>query len=198
VSQKAKGAAAAIALALGITLTTDTGHDPVEAWREGTHRVNGGPLCYAIRDGKVSSFGGAGDGREAGNPWSNLRTEGLAVWGPEHLGTLRARGLIHQDYPGPPHGLARALDPSSMYVASRWTGWGGKHHGRARAMLRAHPSILQAKGKGEVFVWPVDYGPAEWTGRAVDASPGALKRLGLKTDDQVRLITRIPCECLER
>jgi hypothetical protein len=50
---------------------------------------------------------------------------------------------------------------------------------------------------GEIHVWvqPVDYGPGdgsivdgektEDTGRLIDLSPGALKRLGAQTDDEV-------------
>lgn len=141
--------------------------------------------------GLWSTFGGPWDTREAGNPWSDTSTEGLALWSSAERQDLISAGLLISDAPTTV-GLARQLDPSAPYVAARWPGWDTDQRPRLRRWYRARGGVLYAPdGTGEA-VWAVDYGPAAWTGRAVDMSPGLARRLRLRSSDLVRLVIPAP------
>lgn len=68
----------------------------------------------------------------------------------------------------------RHLSAPKLYQEKEW--WHNKK------ILVTNP----ANGK-QVVVAAKDWGPAEWTGRAIDVSETALKALGAKTDDIVRI-----------
>lgn len=79
-------------------------------------------------------------------------------------------------------GRGRGLNPAKCYCAMRWHDYGL----RDNAALRRALVRVEAHKNGEVcWVRPVDAGPAVWTGRIIDLSPGAIAHLGLKTDDVV-------------
>ncbi len=46
-----------------------------------------------------------------------------------------------------------------------------------------------ANGK-QAQLWPVDWGPARWTGRLIDIDSVSMRELGLKTDDEVEIVLR--------
>ena len=51
-------------------------------------------------------------------------------------------------------------------------------------MLRK-AKIIVRYGDVEIAVDPVDWGPARWTNRIIDLSPGAMEALGVKTDQHI-------------
>lgn len=161
--------------------------DPIGAW---ALRARGYHVLDWSVDGRVSTFGGPGDGREAGNPYSRLSQEGLALWPRASRDWLYRRGLI-LDGADERLGLARQLDPRAHYVAARWPGWGTRKTQQVRASLQASQATVTTRDGVSLKVWPVDYGPAEWTGKVIDLSPGAASALGLHTGDWARLTVRI-------
>jgi hypothetical protein len=54
----------------------------------------------------------------------------------------------------------------------------------SRSWLQAHKVTVTANGK-TLDAQPIDWGPAESTGRIADLSKGLMDALGLKTDDTV-------------
>lgn len=139
-------------------------------------------------EGKCSTFGGLSDGRQAGNNWSHVPSEGLALWSKHEVGILLARGLVLAKQPAKTTGLARRLNQEAFYVAARWPGWDGSDRGRVRRWIRDETVRVESVETGwSAQAWPVDYGPHESTGRDIDISPGLALALGVGTDDTLRL-----------
>ena len=124
-------------------------------------------------EGTMSTFGGPRD-RGVGSK------DGLALVDSSNFDKFK--DLFLADQPKGTSGLARRLDPSTMYIACRWD--------------YIHP--LQADLRKGIFVkvtnpatgvWknarPVDWGPNEKTGRIADLSPGLAQALGLESDGKV-------------
>ena len=133
-------------------------------------------LFYAR--GSCSWFGGPDDDGVSAS-------EGLAFL--DHLDD--ARHLFLETQPAGTTGLARRLDPRTLYGACRWS-----YESTPKSMLANH--LLRAKVKNpsngnELFVYPADWGPHEDTGRVADLSPMCMELLDLDTDDEVEIT--YPC-----
>lgn len=142
--------------------------------------------------GKCSTFGGPDD-------TGVTPTEGLGL-----ISTVQERNK-HLFVAGCEIGeraLARALSPEAYYIAMRWPFGRLKIAGKYQLWPMATCSIdeevaywSQFRGlirnptNGKVCMWEaVDSGPARWTKRIVDCSPGINKYLGVKTDDTVEVM----------
>lgn len=123
-----------------------------------------------IITGKVSTFGGPHD--EGVSPG-----EGLALIGPNDLAERWFAMLFLREQPPGTTGLARRLDPSKYYIACRWD-----YRKTPKAWLRERLVSVEANGK-TIWARPVDWGPHEKTGRAIDLSPAAARALRLSTND---------------
>ena len=126
--------------------------------------------------GKCSTFGGPDD--EGVDP-----DEGLAfIYAYDD-----APYLFLPEQPEGTTGLARRLDPQAPYIACRWD---YAVHPKSMLVNHAmHQAMVRAKGKGGwFFALPVDWGPHEDTGRVADISPGLMRSLGIKTDDEIEVM----------
>ncbi len=84
-------------------------------------------------------------------------------------------------------GAARRLDPDTYYCAMRWN-----YHVTPREWLRSI-KVKVTNHKGEsIECDPTDWGPNINTGRIIDLSPGAIKTLGLTTDEIVTVEVPLP------
>lgn len=136
--------------------------------------------------GRVSFFGGPSD--ELVTP-----SEGLALY--ERVEQMPQIFLSEQPdllktdpgYPGKTTGLARRLDPDKMYIAMRWQYATTPKEVLRRSIVR----VYNPKNDKHCYAIPSDFGPAEWTNRVADVSPGVMKMLELVTDDIVEC-TLIP------
>ena len=117
--------------------------------------------------GKMSTFGGLND-------TGMRRTEGLAL-------VNRYEEL--PDYflrpPNGEEGLGRLLNPNKYYIACRWN----YSVTPRRYLISTVVKVTNPKNGQSAEAKPVDWGPAEWTGRVADISPGLALKLGLETDD---------------
>lgn len=146
---------------------------------------------------KLSTFGGPEDKGD--------RTNGLAFIDTFQAKTPRAiaEAWIARDYPlsnlfrighmmqayvwpvvdGEIMGLSYYLDVNGFYAAMRVPSGLVK-----QAFRRNHMRVNIYAIKTNTYVSSVpivDYGPAEWTGRVIDVSPGILNALKIQTDDLV-------------
>lgn len=120
--------------------------------------------------GKCSEFGGPLDSGVAPD-------ENLAII--TSVDQLPQVFLDHQ--PEGTTGLARRLDPESFYCACRWD-----YSVTPKSELRKSVVRIQSlKNNRHVYAFVVDFGPHERTGRTIDFSPGVMKYLEAKTDDEV-------------
>lgn len=117
--------------------------------------------------GKCSWFGGPHDTGIGSH-------EGLAL-------VQSARQLPEYFLPDNGLGLARRLNPDKFFIACRWN-----YHITPVSWLLQHTVTVSANGKS-LEAQPVDWGPNSRTGRIADLSLGALKYLGLNTDDHVTI-----------
>lgn len=126
-----------------------------------------------VETGRVSWFGGPKD--KGVKP-----AEGLALFERHdmHLPTLRELLLPFQ--PKGTSGLARRLNPEKFYISMRWD-----YRKISREKLREMEVEITANGK-TVRATPVDWGPARWTRKKADLSPGLMKALSLETGDTAR------------
>ncbi len=129
--------------------------------------------------GKCSTFGGPKD--TGVSP-----SEGLALIAPRHLADPSMWKLFLPEAPPGTTGLARRLDPDALYLACRWPYRAlAPSTGAAKALLRRSLCRVSRPHVAPVLCRPVDWGPAAWTGRVADLSPGAAARLKVGTDDEV-------------
>jgi len=128
-------------------------------------------------EGKVSYFGGPDD--EGVSP-----DEGLAfIYEVEDQPQL----FLDEQPPGTT-GLARRLDPDEDYIALRFN-----YDETPREELLSNKCLVRAPKTGKEFLaFPGDWGPADWTGRVADISPGLMERLGITTDDIVQVTFPAP------
>jgi murein DD-endopeptidase MepM/ murein hydrolase activator NlpD len=121
--------------------------------------------------GTISHFGGASDTGVSSTETGSVSGE-------------RLRSL--NDPPNPTPAQAAANPDEYYFVAMRWaypndaSGSPDPRPWRSRRIVLVNPTT-----GARVVVRPVDWGPGPRTGRAVDASPQALRDLGLETDDNV-------------
>jgi N-acetylmuramoyl-L-alanine amidase len=112
--------------------------------------------------------------------------------GPDDTGMSETEGLAFiyeiSDQPdlfleGMTEALGRNLDPDTDYIAMRWD-----YNQTPREMLLDKWALVHAPKTGKKFyARPGDWGPADWTGRIADISPGLMEKLGITTDDAVHV-----------
>ena len=122
--------------------------------------------------GKVSHFGGPND-------MGVSPEEGLAF-------IYQLEEAPHLFLPFQPEGttgLARRLNPFVHYVACRWD-----YIITPPEVLLSKQALVRTEDGKELTAFPSDWGPHTDTGRIADISPGLMKDLGLKTDDEVEII----------
>jgi hypothetical protein len=129
-----------------------------------------------------------------------LNLFGRVSWfgGPDDLGVSESEGLAFiYDIETAPHlflavqpegtsGLARRLNPSVPFIATRWD-----YDEFPKEMLASmdYVALVRAPLTGRQFrAWPADWGPHEDTGRIADISSGLMEYLGIMTDDDVEVI----------
>ena len=121
-------------------------------------------------EGKMSTFGGPDDMGVGPH-------EGLALVDHSNFHLVEEYFLPSQ--PSGTSGLARRLDPDKYYIACRWDYKSTPKNYLIKTLVEVgnpdNGRYAQAK--------PVDWGPAAWTGRVADLSPGLAEFLGLETDD---------------
>lgn len=123
-------------------------------------------------EGRCSTFGGPQD---LGVSFS----EGLALVPDIERDLSRWAGLFLPRSMTGTAGLARSLNPAAFYCAMRWD-----YAATSKVTLRR--CIVLVRGPfGAVWCRPVDYGPARWTKRVIDLSPGAAAVIGVRTDETV-------------
>ena len=121
--------------------------------------------------GKCSTFGPALDGK----PDSGMTPkEGLGLY--EDAEADHRPDLFLPAIPG--KGTSQRLRPTANFIAMRYP------KGVNRRELQCAVWRVEANGKS-VLASLVDWGPAEWTGRALDLSSAIMSELGIKTDDVV-------------
>lgn len=127
-------------------------------------------------EGKISTFGGPEDMGVAPE-------EGLALINEGDLREWWFRRLFLDHYPIGTTGLARRLNPLAFYIAMRW-----EDHGVGREIARrAIFKLTNPVNDKHVFAQGADFGPALWTRRLVDMSPGCAQRLNLVTNEVVKV-----------
>jgi len=126
--------------------------------------------------GKMSTFGGSAD-------TGMTDTEGLALIQPAHFDAFREYFI-----PGTASPLGKRLNPDKFYIACRWD-----RNVTPYSWLRQIKVTVRnpLTGKSE-FAQPMDWGPAAWTGRVADLSPGLAKALGLTTDQVCEVTIPLP------
>ena len=129
-----------------------------------------------------------------------LNLRGRVSWfgGPADLGVSPSEGLAFlYDVYTAPHlflavqpegttGLARRLNPSVPFIATRWD-----YDVFPKNMLASmdYVALVRAPSTGRQFrAWPADWGPGEQTGRVADISAGLMEYLGILTDDDVEVV----------
>jgi N-acetylmuramoyl-L-alanine amidase len=123
--------------------------------------------------GKVSHFGGPAD--QGVGPDEPLAWITAVEQKPEIFLSYQPEGTT---------GLARRLNPASLYLATRWD-----YSETPPPVLLEEMALVTAPKTGRsVKCYPADWGPHEDTGRVADISPGAMELLGITTDDIVEVV----------
>jgi len=125
--------------------------------------------------GRVGTWGGPLDTGSA-------PAEDLAIIRPTDLPQF-AEYFLPEQPPGTT-GLIRRLNPESFYMSARWnyTDTSGEY-------LRTHKvKVTNLRNGKSAEAQPVDWGPAEWTGRVAEISPGLANHLGVHIDDEVEIL----------
>lgn len=137
-----------------------------------------------LGSGKCSNFGGPLD-------TGVLPQEGLSCISQNDLNEWWFRRIFQSNSSwDSSKGLARNLNPFSLYCAMRWAygSFGGARGeiltGYAMEQVRRGLIVVSFNGKS-LFAQPADWGPNTDTGRLIDLSPGACLALETKTDDIV-------------
>jgi hypothetical protein len=139
--------------------------------------------------GKVSHFGGPNDSGVSSS-------EGLAFLYPDDLEEYANLFLPFQ--PEGTTGLARRLNPGTMYCAARWPYDQGGRPDKNDLRRRDQYALVRAHKNGRAcLVAPTDWGPhATETDKAIDLSPGAMLALDLESGDEATLIYPAPLEMI--
>lgn len=120
--------------------------------------------------GRISFFGGKDSGM--------THEENLSLYW-EHSQCDKRPSLFHPRSSDLTEGTSHRLREDAFYIAVRFD-VKQKEWLRDRQWMLTNP----VNGK-ECICHLVDWGPAEWTGRVVDASPKVKDWLELETDDEV-------------
>lgn len=146
---------------------------------------------------KISTFGGPYDKGDRTNGLAFVSTyqaetpraiaEAWIARDYQHRNLFRLRDMMQDErWPrieGDAMGLSYYLDVETNYAAMRIPS--GTVTAAQRDIVGILVNIYSVKTDTWVYSPVIDYGPAQWTGRAIDVSPGLLLKLGLKTDDVV-------------
>ncbi len=162
----------------------------VEVWG-GLH-----PTLGAIPDGegKMSTFGGPDDVGDRGYgqalvPVLPATVARLYEQHPDLVALGVFRGGLSDPLPMVTccgkvmrAGISWCLDPASYYIAMRW---GTGRHRPNPSSLRGGPAhrVLVVHGDRACVCAPTDWGPAQWTGRDSDLSPGCADAIHLEPLD---------------
>ena|SRR5215469_6688771 len=122
--------------------------------------------------GRISVFGGPND-------FGVGPDEGLALVDAWNFESLKDYFLPNQ--PPGTTGLARRLNPETLYIACRWDyGVLSKEF-----LVSSMASVMNPENGLKKRAKPIDWGPALSTGRIADLSPELARLLDLQTDDIV-------------
>ena len=125
-------------------------------------------------EGKISTFGGPED--KGVTPKEDLA---LVYQENFHAVFEKVGKYFLTEQPVGTTGTARRLNPKTHYIACRWDyATTPKSY-----LLNTLVTVTNPKNGKTAQAKPVDWGPAAWTGRIADLSPGLAKFLELKTDD---------------
>lgn len=127
----------------------------------------------------MSTFGGPDDTGVAPD-------EGLALVTPAIQD--RFSDVLLPEQPPGTTGLARRLDPATYYIACRWN----YTQTPASHLRSVRVKVTNPKNGKTLEARPVDWGPALWTGRVTDLSPGLAEDLNLVTDQECRVEIPLP------
>ena len=130
-------------------------------------------------EGLVSHFGGPEDTGVDDD-------EQLAWWSSTEAGRAAAPELFLPYQPAGTTGAARALDPSTSYIAMRFdyqNQWTKQELASGKIMFW----VRNPKNGKRYKARPADWGPHIDTDRVADLSPGLLDALELDTDDTVEI-----------
>lgn len=137
-------------------------------------------------DGRMSHFGGPGDINQTARSTAGNLHEGLAYYNFKNMSSAPQGLFLSKNDPrivsleksatdaGTTLGAARYLNPDSYYVAMRFP-----------RGVKVPEKVVITSGDKSVVCQVVDWGPADYTKRDVDLSPGAEKALGLQTNQKV-------------
>ena len=129
--------------------------------------------------GKCSFFGGPDD-------MGVTMSEGLAMEAEGGNPENRPELFLSQKPPGVT-GIARQLDPDTLYLACRWD---YEQFSKEHLVNSGDVALVSSLKTGKkTIAHPIDWGPAAETGRVVDVSPGVFQALGdIETDDEVDIV----------
>jgi hypothetical protein len=131
------------------------------------------------KTGRISVFGGANDVGVAAD-------EGLALYDPTDVASNQDLFLPQQ--PPGTTGTARRLNPDASYLSCRWD-----YSVTPKDYLRSiRVKVLNPANSKSAHARPMDWGPAESTGRVADLSPALARALGLGTDDTCTIEIPLP------
>lgn len=132
-----------------------------------------------VTRGRMSTFGGPND--PGVSP-----SEGLALV--SHSNFHKFEDYFLERQPTGTTGLARRLNPDTFYLAARWSYSVTPKSWLAGVMVK----VTNPETGATALAKPVDWGPAVWTNRVVDLSPGLAEHLGLVTDDECEISYPLP------
>jgi hypothetical protein len=132
-------------------------------------------------NGKMSTFGGPTDPDVKPD-------EGLALFDPPDVAN-NPDLFLPQQPPGTT-GLAKRLNPDARYLACRWT-----YSVTPKSFLKAKTTqvkVTNSANNKSAMARPADWGPADFTERVADLSPGLATELGLDTNQFCRVEVPLP------
>lgn len=122
--------------------------------------------------GKCSIFGGPNDD-------GMKKTEGLSLY--EHHEADLRKDLFFPRDADQTIGTSKRLRPQTFYIAFRYS-----PKERTRKEWQESRWMVRNDSNGRFGIAAlVDFGPATWTDRVIDLSPGLAQKLEIKTDDLV-------------
>ncbi len=124
-------------------------------------------------EGKMSTFGGPKD-------TGMSPSEGLSLFSSEQDMINHGVGdFLLSSHEAGATGLGRRLNPKKYYLACRW--W--ETNLSTSLLKNTWAWVENSKSGTRLKARPVDSGPADWTNRVADLSPGLADALKLKTND---------------
>ena len=147
---------------------------PIEDFKPAESIDRNQPPPLVIFRGRMSTFGGPDDVGMAPN-------EGLALVTEKNFGKV-ADFFLPVQPPGTT-GFGRRLNPDKFYLACRWN----YEETSKNELLDSYVEVISPQTNKVAMAKPIDWGPALWTNRVADLSPGLARHLSLDTDDEVEI-----------